>query len=488
MDAFHNQQRFDWLLPEWPGQPARNYELSSMSQALQTQTTRKNRDDFRGDSQTSGFLCCENRPTIQGRIERKGDRDWFRIDLTAGKQYQFELKGFGLKETELQLRNRKGEIESTSIKTRNSNDSTIEFTAPNSGTYFLDAGGSSRRKIGRYELNAIVQKHTTEDQFDQFDPITGEPSYSTYNGFGELDARAALSKLRGRPAEIHNNPETTEWWLDRLGAQAIWAEGITGRGITVAVIDTGIDWHHSDLDANIWTNNNEIAYNGIDDDGNGYIDDVRGWDFVEEDNDPNDAHGHGTHVAGLIAAEHNDFGISGAAPDAKLMPIRVLDDQGMGILDNVVRGIHYAIDNGASVINLSLGASFGTTELFQAVRRACESNVMVVMAAGNDSANQPLYPAAYAMSFGLAVGANTSSGALAWFSNRSGLSRMDYLTAGGTNLLSTLPGESYGYASGTSMAAPVVAGAAALLRQAAPWLNRQELEQLLCSTARGAIV
>lgn len=477
MDAFNSQQRFDWLLPQSFGLPIRSHEPSPMVAGLRRSIGKKRRDDFRGDHRTDGMLCCESSPMATGTIERRRDRDWFRVELKAGQHYTFELRGLDSINTQLNLRNSTGGIEASNDNFQTSTDALINFTAETSGTYFLDAGGSDRRQRGRYQLNAY-----------EVDSLTGGLSRSSMNGFGEIDARAALAQYWGR--EIPDSPDWggTNWWLDRLGAQELWAQGITGRGITVAVIDTGIDWNHFDLDGNIWSNSDEIAGNGIDDDGNGYIDDVRGWDFVDSDNDPSDANGHGTHVAGLLAAENNGLGMTGAAPEARLMPIRVLDAQGRGSLSDVVRGIHYAIDNGASVINLSLGASFGTTELFQAVRRACESNVMVVMAAGNESADQPLYPAAYAMSFGLAVGANTSTGALAWFSNRPGAIRLDYITAAGVDLLSTLPGGSFGSGSGTSMAAPVVAGAVALLRQAAPWLNRQELEQLLCSTARGALV
>ena len=477
MDAFNSQQRFDWLMPQQFGLPIRSHDPSPMAAALGRSTTKKRRDDFRADGSTNGLLCCESAPTIEGSIERKRDRDWFRIDLTAGQQYVFELKGIDPITTQLNLRNSAGGIEASSANSAFSADSLISFTAGKSGTYFLDAGSSNRRQRGSYQLNAY-----------ETDAITGQQTASVINGYGEIDARAALAQVWGRAIPDQPDWGGNNWWLDRLGAQELWAQGITGRGITVAVVDTGIDWHHVDLDANIWSNSDEIAGNGIDDDGNGYIDDIRGWDFVQFDNDPSDANGHGTHVAGLIAAENNGFGITGAAPDARLMPIRVLDAEGSGTLSDVVRGIDYAVNNGASVINLSLGASFGTTELFQAVRRACERNVMVVMAAGNESADQPLYPAAYAMRFGLAVGANTNIGSLAWFSNRSGSVPLDYVTAAGVDLLSTLPGGGLGSGSGTSMAAPVTSGAAALLRQAAPGLTRAELEQLLCTTARGAIV
>ncbi len=121
------------------------------------------------------------------------------------------------------------------------------------------------------------------------------------------------------------------------------------------MVDTGVDYTHPDLDGNIWTNSREIAGNGVDDDGNGYVDDVHGWDFVGNDNAPLDADGHGTHVSGTIAAENNGVGITGVAYNAKIMPVRVLDENGSGTNAAIAAGIRYAADNGARVINLSLG-------------------------------------------------------------------------------------------------------------------------------------
>jgi subtilisin family serine protease len=275
--------------------------------------------------------------------------------------------------------------------------------------------------------------------------------------------------------------------LDRIGAPEAWSRGYTGQGIVVAVCDTGVDRTHPDLDGNIWTNTREVAGNGVDDDGNGFIDDVYGWNFASGNNNTLDVQGHGTHVSGTIAGENNGFGVTGVAYGARIMPVKVLGDSGSGSVLGVANGIRYAADNGAHVINLSLGASVGDSNVQSAVQYAWNRGVAVIMAAGNDGASRPGYPAAYANNWGIAVGAIDSNGALASFSNRAGTTVLDYVTAAGVNVYSTLPGNRYASNNGTSMATPNVAGAMALLIQANRASGRNlsiaQLEQLLTSTA-----
>lgn len=162
-----------------------------------------------------------------------------------------------------------------------------------------------------------------------------------------------------------------------------------GEGITVAVVDTGLDVNHPDIACNIWQNPGEI-YNGVDDDGNGFVDDVYGWDLVEADNVPQDQFGHGTHVAGTIAACSNDFGVVGIAPQAKIMAVRGLDRNGAGPSSRLANAIYYSVDNGADVINNSWGCGGGCPEnpvIEDAVRYATSLGVVVVFAAGNDGAD-----------------------------------------------------------------------------------------------------
>lgn len=279
-----------------------------------------------------------------------------------------------------------------------------------------------------------------------------------------------------------------EWNLNAINAPEVWNQGYTGSGVIVAVIDTGVDYFHSDLEANMWTNGGEIAGNGIDDDGNGYVDDVRGWDFVNGDNDPMDLNGHGTHVSGTIAAENNGYGATGVAYNALIMPVQVLSASGSGTWAGVAAGIRYAVDNGADIINLSLGGGYSSA-IESALAYASQNNVFVAAAAGNEYAGVPGFPAQHSSSLSnvLSVGAHTSSNFRSSFSNRVGGSGAVQVDAPGSGVYSTVPGEGYANYSGTSMASPHVAGLAALALSANPNLSASELRQLIAQGANRSI-
>jgi subtilisin family serine protease len=299
-----------------------------------------------------------------------------------------------------------------------------------------------------------------------------------------VDAAAAVAQAIARsPYPSVPDLGGNDWNLDAINAPEVWAAGYTGQGIVVAVIDTGVDYTHLDLDANIWVNTQEIAGNGIDDDGNGYIDDVRGWDFVDQDNNPMDLYGHGTHVAGTIAAENNGIGITGVAYNAKIMPVKVLGADGNGTTPDVAAGIRYAADNGADVINLSLGGNFFSTDIASAVEYATNRGAMVVMAAGNSASFQPGFPANLANQWGIAVGAVDNRNRVAPFSNGAGIPALNYVVAPGVGIYSTIPGNTYRQANGTSMATPHVAGVVALMLSANPTLTPAQITPLLTSSA-----
>ena len=196
-----------------------------------------------------------------------------------------------------------------------------------------------------------------------------------------------------------------------------------------------------------------------------------------------DLDGHGTHVSGTIAGENNGFGVTGIAYDAQIMPVKVLDDFGTGSNTAVADGIYYAVDNGADVINLSLGGSFPNSEVEEAVKYASEQGVTVVMAAGNSSGQMPLYPARYADRYGIAVGAIDEDKTLASFSNRAGSEELTYVTAPGVDIYSTLPDNQYESYSGTSMATPHIAGVVALMLSANSSLNNEQIRQILEETS-----
>jgi subtilisin family serine protease len=247
--------------------------------------------------------------------------------------------------------------------------------------------------------------------------------------------------------------------------------------VVIAVIDTGLDYTHEDLITNIWQNPGEIPDNGIDDDGNGYVDDVMGWDFVDSfggavgedvdipDNDPMDRHGHGTHVAGIIGAvTNNSKGIAGVCWHCRIMPVRAgyKTPSGDGVLESAdaARAILYAADNGARVINLSWGDYQKSNLIEDAITYTADKDVLIVAAAGNENSTDPVYPSASGSSTVLAVGATDAQDRKSAFSN---YGQWVDVSAPGANIYSTHLEGSYIQMSGTSMAAPHAAGLAGLL-------------------------
>lgn len=308
---------------------------------------------------------------------------------------------------------------------------------------------------------------------------------NTY-GYGLVDASAAVADAIGQNTFGNvANLGGDLWGNDLVKAPEVWARGYTGRNIVVAVLDTGVNELHPDLVGNIWTNPGEIAGDGIDNDRNGFVDDLRGWDFVYNDNGPIDIDGHGTHVAGTIAGVNNGFGVTGVAYDSQIMPVKVLSNEGFGSNSDIAAGIRYATDNGADVINLSLGGPASSNTLRNALEYAQSRGVVVVMAAGNDGNSQPGYPARYATDFGISVGAVDRNSRIANFSNLAGSDRnINHVVAPGVRIYSTLTNGGYGFKNGTSMAAPHVAGVAALMLDANPNLTPLQVRQIITDSSR----
>ena len=266
--------------------------------------------------------------------------------------------------------------------------------------------------------------------------------------------------------------------LTKMSAFDAWDITTGASSAVVAIVDTGVNYNHSDLVSNILVNTAEVPANGIDDDSNGYIDDYLGYDFYSNDGDPVDENGHGTHCAGIAAARgDNSVGVVGIAWGASVLPVRVLGPGGGGTDGDVAAGVLYAVQRGASVISLSLGGSSPSTVIDSAIDYARIQGALVVVAAGNESENNdifPSYPANSELDNVVSVAATDSNDALASFSNY-GASTVD-LAAPGKQILSTYLADSYATISGTSMATPYIAGVAALMKSANPALTYADLK------------
>lgn len=339
-----------------------------------------------------------------------------------------------------------------------------------------------------------------------------EPNYLVYS----LDAPAAtpnapLAAAGAEAGEGSDAPADTEagsgvicadpttsplysqqWGIKAMGIDQLWTKPIVNATLPViAILDTGVDITHPNLKDNIWTNTAEAeGEEGYDDDGDGYVDDLHGWDFINNTGKIADYNMHGTHVAGIAAAANNGLGIVGANPLARIMPVTVLQSNGQGDVATLARGVEYAAAKGATVINMSLGTYADSKVLKNALAKAYQSSV-IVASAGNDGLGiypacgmgSPMYPAAY--SFVLGVQAMGEGGGLAGFSNfdcdgptysEMGTDGVNYeLSAPGVDIMSTVPYGGYKPLNGTSMSAPLVAGGISALQMVKEYSSQEVL-------------
>lgn len=310
-------------------------------------------------------------------------------------------------------------------------------------------------------------------------------------------AAAALREERGLvrwagPDPIHhvgitpNDPDyPSQWALPKISMPLAWDVHQLNADVAVGVVDSGVDYTHPDLAGSIWENPGEVPGNGIDDDDNGFVDDVRGWDFYGGTNDPMDYYFHGTHCAGIIGAQgNNGIGVAGIAWKLKVVPLRAFGPLGGGAESDILDATSYAMKAGFPMTSNSYGTNKPSQAFIDVLSDAEGIGMLFVASAGNSNKNSdqsPLYPAAYPHSNIISVMATDSADAKGWFSNW-GPNSVD-LGAPGVSILSTMPNGQYAYKDGTSMAGPHVAGAAALLKSFLPGLTCDQLKTQILDSA-----
>ncbi len=341
-----------------------------------------------------------------------------------------------------------------------------------SRTYIVELGGNAPDVAGTLALlraDADVEYAEVEHTYKTCD-LPNDPYLSSSGSWGQ--------------------PYADLWGLFKINAPAAWGS-TTGKGVVVAVVDSGIDFSHPDIAANIWTNPKEIAGNGLDDDDNGYVDDTQGWNFIAGNNNPTDDFGHGTHVAGTVAAVgNNGIGVIGVAWQAQVMPLKALDSTGNGPDSALAPAIVYAANEGADVLSLSWGSAAKSETIAEAIDYAYNMGAVIVAAAGNSETDaRNFYPAA--LWDVITVAATDPSDNLAGFSNFG--SKID-VAAPGVDILSlqaagtsmgTPVSPGYTRLQGTSMATPHVSGLAALLLAEHPEYSNEDVRQAIRTTAQG---
>ena len=306
--------------------------------------------------------------------------------------------------------------------------------------------------------------------------LTDDPAieYFEENGAVYLDSK------------IPNDPYWTEqisgqalWGLNKIQMPDAWEYSTGSRNVVVAVIDTGLDRWHQDLQGNIWTNNDEIQGNGIDDDNNGYIDDYYGWDWVHKHNNPADDHNHGTHCSGTVGGlGNNGIGVAGVNWQVKIMGLKFLASNNWGWWSDAIAAVKYAADNGAAVSSNSYSGGYSSS-FYDVINYARTKGHLLVAAAGNHGNSSKEYPCSFDLDNIICVGATD------WNDQKTGFSAYGKdnvdLASPGALIISTLRNNSYGSWAGTSMATPHVAGAAALLKSMKPSISYSEIKSLILS-------
>lgn len=278
--------------------------------------------------------------------------------------------------------------------------------------------------------------------------------------------------------------DSATWGQAAVEVTSAWSQGFKGQSVLVGVVDAAVDYDHPQLAPRLYVSAAEFSENGADDDQNGYIDDFHGWDFHGRRPKPivTSNNKHGSHVAGIIAADHASGDVPGLAPSARIIPANFMDSNGGGSLGDAILAINYVAARGAKVINASWGGEFCSTALRETIASLESRNILFVVASGNSSLDLdyvPEFPAAFSLAPQITVAATRSSDRLAAFSNTS--YHYVHLAAPGDPIYSTVPG-GYDFLSGTSMAAPFVSGAAAILWSARPTASLNQIKAALLNS------
>ncbi len=322
------------------------------------------------------------------------------------------------------------------------------------------------------ELNSRDEVEYAEPNFIYrlVEPIKNEevlskiiPSFDQEPLYTPVDARfGELWGLKNTGSNPGSGSGVAGADIDALKA---WEISTGSRSVKIAVIDTGIDYRHPDLKDQMWVNTAELnGQPGVDDDGNGYVDDIHGYDFANKDGDPMDGHSHGTHCAGTIGASHNAIGVAGVMADVEFVAIKFLTDRGSGSTEDAILAVDYATKVGVDLMSNSWGGGGASQALQEAIERANDAGIIFTAAAGNSSSDndsRPHYPSNYQVDNVISVAATTSSDELASFSCFG--RRTVHIGAPGHKILSTVKNGGYASYSGTSMATPHVSGVIGLL-------------------------
>lgn len=410
-------------------------------------------------------LSATEAPHVQGEIVVKFKEGKSKASLssktlsTLGIQGQRDVK---LSYGTLSVLKVGAEKSMTSVLAALNNNPAIEYAEPN---YIYSVNPIKER--------GLVAKKLLKSPFTDFTASTpDDPSFG---------------KLWGLRNTGSNEPNGSAG-VEGADVNALKAWDITkgSRSVRIAVIDTGVDYNHPDLKANMWTNTAELnGKPGVDDDGNGFVDDVYGYDFANMDSNPMDGNGHGTHCSGTIGAVHdNRIGVAGVMSDVQIMAVKFLGDDGSGSLEGAIKAIDYATMMNVDLMSNSWGGGGRSQALLDAIQRASDKGIIFTAAAGNSSSNNdasPSYPASYDTPNMVAVAATTAQNGLASFSSYGRNSV--HIGAPGHNILSTVNGGGYDVYSGTSMATPHVSGVLGLLLAKEGRMSHSALRERLTLTS-----